>query len=1512
MKGRVKVFLSWLLTMAMVIGLLPGISLGGGVQQVKADELLGALSRTAAVTGSGVHVLDASDDLQAMSAGAAADGDEMSAGTDDYFTIIMSAKMKVDSSSKTFDDGYSGSQRINFGGTTSTSKNAIMFETEAPATVKIYWASGGDGRRVGVLDTSGNVVVSDGADSVKNSAYISTLELAEAGTWYLGGPDGSNYLFRIEVEEEVTVQEYTLDASDDLQAMSAGAAADGDEMSAGTDDYFTIIMSAKMKVDSSSKTFDDGYSGSQRINFGGTTSTSKNAIMFETEAPATVKIYWASGGDGRRVGVLDTSGNVVVSDGADSVKNSAYISTLELAEAGTWYLGGPDGSNYIFKVVVTVGAGEETERADWATVDEPVIDEAGITQEAGKVIVPFEMVIGDDGADKVVITMKDANGASLGEKTSRVEGTGASVEFTPKASGTYTFSIVASREEETDKVGEDASFYFILPLPTPIIKSIRGAGTGSVVVTWEETAEAEQYEVFMKVKGADDGTYTSLGATTDTSVTATGLTDGEYYTFKIKANRMSTGDSSEVSMDKYISGLDELEFVAAPVGSGAKGTVSGGFYEEDAVITITAKGGKVGDSEDGFVYYYTELDADDNFIMEGTFEVTDVNVGGTMSNQTSFGIIAIDTIGGANNGNGRYFNSAGAVTAKFKKLNTETGSASSFDNLAGLRVVTGYTDASATVGASTRVLNNTNSAFEYPDSNAATFTYDVGDTYHFILRRSNTGYHGTLVKEDGTEIERIFYYPAGDDYTDPLLVQDSEHIYVGLMASRYIEVDVTDVALTIIDPADDEPRIDPPTQYTVPSIKMYSTTTIGTEEYPFEYRANIAGHLEVTDSKGNVLIDKDVTANEYVEEIFTLKKGNNTFTCTLTPSTEELLESYEPIERTLTVSYKTYGEADQTIVVAPNGKSSGTGSESKPLDIYTAFSYAQPGQTILLKNGTYNLTGALKVGRGHDGTADERITVVAETPGEVVIDLEGSSGGINISADYWYLYGLEICNAEFGVKPVHIQGNNNIVELCSVHDNGDSGIQISGSSEEPYEKWPSYNLVKNCDAYDNADYKGNDADGFAAKLTSGDGNVFDGCIAHHNIDDGWDLYAKSTTGSIGAVEIKNSVTYANGYLSENARLRGKLLAEDQGEGNGFKLGGESMPGAHVLRNSISFANGAKGVTSNSGPDCIVYDVTAYGNATFGSAESLSLYTNSAATTNYIADGVISMAPVSGKADKRALKGQSSLDSDTNYFWNGSKAVNASGAEASEDWFENVDVTIVPTRNADGSINMHGLLQLTSAAPSDAGARLEKVISVYPEIPEAIVDKVVDDDSDSDYDDDGSSSGSGSGSSSSGPSTTTSQPATGDLGDTTGVWMKDDKGWWYQKADATYPTDSWLKVKGAWYLFGTDGYMKTGWQIAGGKWYYLDSVNGDMKTGWHVDTDGRWYMLDSVNGDMKTGWYLDTDGKWYFLDLLDGFMRTGWIQIPDGKWYYFGLDGACLMNTVTPDGYKLDENGVWIQ
>lgn len=58
-----------------------------------------------------------------------------------------------------------------------------------------------------------------------------------------------------------------------------------------------------------------------------------------------------------------------------------------------------------------------------------------------------------------------------------------------------------------------------------------------------------------------------------------------------------------------------------------------------------------------------------------------------------------------------------------------------------------------------------------------------------------------------------------------------------------------------------------------------------------------------------------------------------------------------------------------------------------------------------------------------------------------------------------------------------------------------------------------------------------------------------------------------------------------------------------------------------------------------------------------------------------------------------------------------------------------------------------------------------------------------------------------------------------------------------------------------------------------------------------------------------GWEHDGTGTRYKGE--DGTYKIGWYQDIDGKWYYMDDDtGYMLKNTCTPDGYVVNESGVW--
>lgn len=123
------------------------------------------------------------------------------------------------------------------------------------------------------------------------------------------------------------------------------------------------------------------------------------------------------------------------------------------------------------------------------------------------------------------------------------------------------------------------------------------------------------------------------------------------------------------------------------------------------------------------------------------------------------------------------------------------------------------------------------------------------------------------------------------------------------------------------------------------------------------------------------------------------------------------------------------------------------------------------------------------------------------------------------------------------------------------------------------------------------------------------------------------------------------------------------------------------------------------------------------------------------------------------------------------------------------------------------------------------------------------------------------------------------------------------------------TGSWNKAAdGTWTFADSNGRAeKNSWAYI----YNPYSVGSQPKAGW---------FRFSEEGIMLTGWFDDTDGSRYYLnpasDGIQGIMLNGW-QLIDGKWYYFseakgsGTFGALLRNAVTPDGYRVGADGVWI-
>lgn len=1172
-------------------------------------------------------------------------------------------------------------------------------------------------------------------------------------------------------------EQYVLDAAD-LAQFTNGAKKDGEEQSAGTDDYFTILWSSKSKVDGSKKSFEDGTAFTQRINLGGKldVTNNKNGVSFKTTGAAEVKVYWVEGGDdNRQMALLTGSGTVVAKTEETLAKNAACISVLKVTDAGTYYLGGLENNNYIFKVIVTetTGGTEKPARADWSTVENPEIISA--VQNAGKVDVTVKTNIGYDGADKIEVAMSDAEGSVIGTAKSSKEGNKAVVSFTPAASGTYTFTVKAIRDGEEDKAGNSMNADFVLPLTAPKISSATNVGKGAVALEWSEVKEAEKYVV--TVEGTDNKTES-----TTTAATISGLTVGNMYTISVVAVRgedVSGKGTTEVTVVDEAQRVWRVSTYGSSTDSKNNGVIGNA---NDGKVTVYSEGGKgkiVPGSTDGLTFYYTAIDPEtENFTLTADIHVDSW----TLSNgQEGFGMMAADAVGSNGDGTAFWNNAYQAIVTKVEyywdgedvttdssanKISMKLGLGAisrlgvTADDVAAIKNGTitmpaGYVSETTTLetGAATKGPGTYNLVGNWNKKAEPTGSLENPLTdFRLQIQRNNTGYYLRYLDKDNKVIKEVRYY---DLERNSLTQIDKDNIYVGFFASRNARITVSNIDLKTITPADDEKAEEREIEYVYPINTIESPVFSNSADYNLVYYGNADGTLVVKDQNGKEVLNKEFKALTKETVALKLNSGKNTFTIKFIPDKEykpgefKLMTSYDPVTINHTVEYKTV--ENNNIYVSPNGKSNAAGTRDDPMDIYTAVKIAAPGQKILIKEGTYDLSSTVKVERGINGTADAMIYMIAdpEAGSRPVFDFGGKCAGMILAGDYWYFQGFDVTRSADAQKGIQVSGNHNILDRIKAYKNGNTGIQISRYlGTDQFNQWPAHNTILNCSSYLNADKGYEDADGFAAKLTVGQGNVFDGCIAAYNADDGWDLFAKVQSGSIGVVTIQNCVAFKNGYiLDENGR------EINAGNGNGFKMGGDSMPGAHVLKNSVAFANKAKGIDSNSCPDIKVYSSTTFDNESY----NVAFYTNTAVNTAFAADGILSYKVSNKVAEQFKLLGtQNAADVKgvTNYYFDGSKTVNNNGKEAAASWFKSLDTASALkdggiTRNADGTINMNGFLELTDEVPGGVGARMSGRtsgdITVTPDEPKQ-------DDSKSDNSTNGDTGSTGSAATSSAPET----------------------------------------------------------------------------------------------------------------------------------------------------------------
>jgi hypothetical protein len=294
----------------------------------------------------------------------------------------------------------------------------------------------------------------------------------------------------------------------------------------------------------------------------------------------------------------------------------------------------------------------------------------------------------------------------------------------------------------------------------------------------------------------------------------------------------------------------------------------------------------------------------------------------------------------------------------------------------------------------------------------------------------------------------------------------------------------------------------------------------------------------------------------------------------------------------VTVAVAGNAAAASVYYVSPSGSDIAAGTESAPWkSIAHAQSVVGAGDTVYLRGGTYSYTAATSSCSSQTATVDAITLNKSGTagspinywnyPGEKVqFNFSGMTQncrikGFDVTGSYLYLRGLEVTGVRQNNSLNHeswgiwISGSGNTFEKINTHNNMGPGLFIANGGN---------NLVLNSDSHDNYDpYSssgaGTNADGFGAHIPAGHpGNVFRGCRAWWNTDDGFDLI-----NAYSSVTIENSWAWRNGYLPETT-----TAAQD---GNGFKAGGYggvyvSNGVKHTVRQSVAFLNRSAGFYAN--------------------------------------------------------------------------------------------------------------------------------------------------------------------------------------------------------------------------------------------------------------------------------------------------------------------------------------------
>lgn len=399
-----------------------------------------------------------------------------------------------------------------------------------------------------------------------------------------------------------------------------------------------------------------------------------------------------------------------------------------------------------------------------------------------------------------------------------------------------------------------------------------------------------------------------------------------------------------------------------------------------------------------------------------------------------------------------------------------------------------------------------------------------------------------------------------------------------------------------------------------------------------------------------------------------------------------------------------------TYYASPNGQGDGKSYATPTSFAGGVSSLKNGGDTLYLLRGTYTFTDKFSINK--QGSASKRI-VIAGYPGEkAVLDFHKvpyGTRGVSVHANSLYVHLKDFTIAWSGKNNLYCEGSYCLFENLDIYGSADTGCQMKGGGN---------NVIKNVDSHDNFDYKtmsgttanfGGNADGFADKQHSGAGNHYIGCRAWNNSDDGWDFFQRVSASN---TVIENCLCYQNGPAYYDMRNNPRVETDKawfdskagtemidrygntititldkypcQGNGNGFKMGGEHTDHKILIHHCLAVANNARGFDQNNNDGTMwVYNCSAYANTN-----------NYGFTTAFGTNTIQNSLSFQGKnSDSYKSKNVVTIDHNS---WN------KGGCSAAD--FQSLDTThLLDPRKADGTLPDDVFMHLTEESTLiDAG------------------------------------------------------------------------------------------------------------------------------------------------------------------------------------------------------------------